>query len=314
MASTDCIVLSVVLRVVGGKSFVRRCLSSLKDQIGGRAIEVIVPYDPAFSNISQLKREFPQFCFIEVSGGQNSVPIITPAAAHELCDRQTSKGLGVARGEIVALVEDDATPARDWCEQILQAHKLSYDIIGGAVEHTGQGIVNWAVYFLDFGRYQPPLSEGPAPYLTDVNVSYKRAALDSVKAVWAQKYNEVAVHGALIKKGAVLWRRPQIVVYQDRGFLSFSRQLRERFAWGNLFAAVRVREMTLPLRLLYVVLSPAIPIVLTARMAKKVFITGRNRWRFVLSLPVFLSLGSVWCVGEIFAYLSGRAYFHGSRS
>ena len=196
----------------------------------------------------------------------------------------------------------------------MEAHKLPYDIIGGAVEHTGRGIVNWAVYFLDFGRYQLPLSEGPAGYLTDVNVSYKRAALESVKAVWEQEYNEVAVHWALIKKGAILWRRPQIVVHQDRGSLSFIRQLRERFAWGNLFAAVRVREMTLPRRLLYIVLSPAIPIVLTARMAKKVFVTGRNRWRFVLSLPVFLSLGSVWCIGELFAYLSGRAYFQGSRS
>jgi glycosyl transferase family 2 len=314
MASTDRVVLSVVLRVVGGKPFVRRCLSSLKEQIGNRAIEVIVPHDANDSDVSRLKREFPQFFFLNVGGLQTSSPVATPAAAHELCDRQTSKGLAVARGEIVALVEDDATPARDWCEQILDAHKLPYDIIGGAVEHSGRGTVNWAVYFLDFGRYQLPLSEGPTGYLTDVNVSYKRAALGSVKEVWEQKYNEVVVHRAFAKKGAVLWRRPQIVVYQDRGFLSFSRQLRERFAWGNLFAAVRVREMTLPRRLLYVLLSPAIPLVLTARMAKKVFVTGRNRWRFVLSLPVFLSLGSVWCVGELFAYLSGRPYFQGSRS
>ena len=298
----------------GGKPFVRRCLSSLKDQIGSRPIEVIVPYNAASSDICRLKREFRQFVFLDVSAVQTSLPRATPAAAHELCDRQTSRGLRVARGEIVALVEDDATPARDWCEQILQAHKLPYDIIGGAVEHTGRGIVNWAVYFLDFGRYQLPLNDGPAAYLTDVNVSYKRAALDSVKSVWIQSYNEVAVHGALIKKGCVLWRRSQIVVYQDRGFLSFSRQLRERFAWGNLFAAIRVREMTMLRRLLYVVLSPAIPLLLTARMAKKVFVGGRNGWRFVSSLPVFLSLGSVWCVGELFAYLSGRAYFHGPRS
>jgi hypothetical protein len=314
MISTDRIVLSVVLRIVGGKPFVRRCLSSLKEQIRDRAIEVIVPYDASVYDFSGLKDEFPQFCFIEVNAAQNSAPIITPAAAHKLCDRQTSKGLAVARGEIVALVEDDAMPARDWCEQILEAHKLPYEIVGGAVEHMGRGAVNWAVYFLDFGRYQLPLSEGPAAYLTDVNVSYKRVALDSVKEVWELEYNEVAVHWALTKKSAVLWRRPQIIVHQDRGSLSFIRQLHERFAWGNLFAAVRVREMTLLCRLLYLILSPVIPLVLAARMAKKVFVTGRNQWRFILSLPVFLSLGSVWCVGELFAYLSGRAYFQRSQS
>ena len=229
MSSTDCIVLSIVVRIVGGKPFVRRCLSSLKEQIGSHAIEVIVPYDATVSDIDGLKREFPQFFFFDVSGVQTFTPDPIPAVAHALCDRHTSKGLGIARGEIIALVEDDATPAGDWCEQILAAHKLPYDVIGGAVEHTGRGTMNWAVYFLDFGRYQLPLSEGPASYLTDVNISYKRAALDSVKAVWEREYNEVAVHWALMKKGAVLWRRPQIVVHQDRGSLSVMRQLRERF-------------------------------------------------------------------------------------
>jgi hypothetical protein len=314
MASTDRVVLSVVLRIVGGKPFLRRCLKSLKKQIADGAIEVLVPYNRSVHDFAELKAEFPQFCFVETSRVQNSLPVVTPAAAHELCDRQTSKGIAASRGEIVALIEDTATPAMDWCKQILDAHRLPHATIGGAVEHAGCGVVNWAVYFLDFGRYQLPLSEGPAAYLTDVNVSYKRAALESVKDAWAETYNEVAVHRAFMRKGAVLWRRPQMVVCQDRGSLSFIQQLRERFAWGNLFAAVRVREMTLPRRLLYAVLSPAIPLVLTARMAKKVFVTGRNHWRFVLSLPVFLSLGSVWCLGELFAYLSGRAYFHGSQS
>ena len=311
--STGKIRLSVIVRVVGGKAFVGRCLDGLAAQTGTGAIEIIIPYGANFSSVGQLQREFPQFVFLRVVDGQNGLPLARPAAAHELCDVQTSVALAVAHGEIVALIEDNATPARDWCSQILQAHKLPYEVIGGAVEHTGHGTLNWAVYFLDFGRYQLPMSEGPAAYLTDVNVSYKRAALESVHAVWAQKYNEVAVHKALTKKGAVLWRRPQIVVYQDRGLLSFGRQLRERFAWGNLFAAVRVSEMTVIRRFLYIVLSPLIPLVLATRMARKVFLSGRNRLRFVLSLPVFLSLGSVWCVGEFFAYLSGRAYFQRSQ-
>ena len=79
MASTDRVVLSVVLRVVGGKLFVRRCLSSLKDQIGNLAIEVIVPHDANDSDVSRLKCEFPQFVFLNVSGLQTSLPVATPA-------------------------------------------------------------------------------------------------------------------------------------------------------------------------------------------------------------------------------------------
>src|SRR5689334_3216295 len=235
MVPTDRVSLSVVLRVVGGKPFVRRCLKSLADQVSNRPIEVIIPYDARFEDIGGLASEFPRFLFLYMPKTQASFSVSSPAAAHECCDQKTSVALAVARGEVVALIEDNAVPAHDWCDQILQAHKLPYEVIGGAVEHTGRGALNWAVYFLDFGRYQLPVSEGRVAYLTDVNVSYKRNALESVNAVWAQKYNEVAIHGALRKQGAVLWRRPQIVVYQDRGLLSFSRQLSERFAWGNLF-------------------------------------------------------------------------------
>jgi hypothetical protein len=39
------IVLSVILRVVGGKPFVERSLKALASQIKNRPIEVIVPYD-----------------------------------------------------------------------------------------------------------------------------------------------------------------------------------------------------------------------------------------------------------------------------
>jgi hypothetical protein len=230
----------------------------------------------------------------------------TQGAAHEIYDRRAAKGLSVARGEILALLQDYGAPSPDWCDQVLEAHRLSYGVIGGAVEHTGRGLLNWAVYFLDFGRYQLPLEEGPTKYLTDVNVSYKRDVLESVRGLWTERYKEVTANWALAKKGVVLWQRPQIVVHQDRGKLQFSELLAERFCWGRLFGSIRTREVPFVVRMYYILVSPAIPLVLLARMARKVFSTGRNRRRFILCLLQVTVMTLSWSLGEFVGYTTGR--------
>ncbi|MCG3207766.1 MAG: hypothetical protein FOGNACKC_01366 [Anaerolineae bacterium] len=284
----------------------QRCLRHLMPQTRNRPIEVIVPYDSAVTCVEQLRQDFPQVIFVNLGAAKISTSHISPGAAHELYDRRTAKGLRVARGEILASLEDFGVPAPDWCEQILEAHRLPYGVIGGAVEQEGKGALNWAVYFLDFGRYQLPLPEGPADYLSDVNVSYKREALNLVGELWAERYNEVTVHWALARKGVVLWRRPQLIVHQDRGRLLLPDLVKERFWWGRLFATARAREISVFLRSFYILFIPIMPLLLLARMSKKVFAGRRNRRLFLLSFPQTTLLTLFWCVGELAGYLSVR--------
>ena len=299
--------LSVVIRLVGGHTFLDRCLRHLIPQTQCRPIEVIVPYDSTVGGLEQIKNDFPTLVFVDMGVIRTCLPPTAHEVAHELYDRRTAAGIRMAQGRIVALLEDYGAPDPDWCEQIIKAHRLPYGIIGGAVEHEGKGSLNWAVYFLDFGRYQLPLREGPSDYATDVNVSYKREILEDVKHLWRDRYNEVTVHWALAKKGVILWRKPQIVVRQDRGKLSFSQLIRERFNWGRLFACMRKKEMSSLSRFSYIVMSPGIPAVLLARMASKVFgVGGRNRTRFVLSFPQVVAMTICWCLGEFAGYVTGR--------
>ena len=299
-------ILSVIVTIVGGTPYLHRCLDRLLPQTESRAIEVIVPYDSTANGIEELKIAFPQVVFSSMGVVKTDAPPGTQQAAHEMFDRRTAAGLNVARGEILALLQDYGAPDPNWCEQVLEAHRLPYGVIGGAVEHEGKGVLNWAVYFLDFGRYQLPLPEGPTDYLTDVNVSYKREALESVRYLWTERYKEVTVNWALSKKGVVLWQRPQIVVWQDRGKLSFRHLVVERFSWGRLFGCIRTREISPLARFFYVALSPGIPLILIARTAKKVFSTGRNRSNFMLSFPQLAAMTFCWCLGEFMGYLTGR--------
>lgn len=306
MAGADKICLSIVLRIVGGPRFVRRCLSCLVPQAAHCPAEIILPYDSTVTGVEELKRDFPQVVFHDMGCVKAAGGLLSNAAAHDLYDRRTAAGLKIARGEIMALLEDYGVPDPDWCEQIIKAHRLPHGVIGGAVEHCGKGSLNWAVYFLDFGRYQLPFSEGPTNYLTDVNVSYKREALQSVKDLWRVSYNEVTVNWALAEKGTVLWQRPEIVVREDRGKLEFWGVIEERFSWGRLFACKRVESTSSLSRVLYIVLSPAIPAVLLARMATKALGARKNWLPFARALPFIVLFTLVWCIGEFVGYTTAR--------
>ena len=50
-----------------------------------------------------------------------------------------------------------------------------------------------------------------------------------------------------------------------------------RFVWGRLFATLRAREQSLVGRLAYAALSPLIPAVLLARVARKANRPVKNR-------------------------------------
>lgn len=305
MPEENGLLLSIIIRIVGGRYFLRRCLVRLTRDMQDCPMEVIVPFDSTVDGIAELEREFPQVLFVDM-GDVGSVETGPSVAPHSLLDLRTTVGLSKGKGDILALLEDYGVPDADWCQQLLQAHRLyPHGVIGGAVEHAGTGLLNWALYFLDFGRYQLPLHEGREDYLTDVNVSYKRSALESIREIWSERYNEVQVHWALVAKGVVLWQRPQAVVREDRGDLSFRDILAERFAWGRVFGYMRTQQISSVRRLVYIMAMPLIPLVVISRIVFKVLSSGRNLKWLLYSLPLIIILSVFWCLGELAGYLTG---------
>ena len=297
--------LSIIVRIVAGENFLIRLLENLLPQIEGRSVEVIVPYDVSISGVGELEARYSGVSFVDLGKIGTDAQPDTFTAQHELIDRCTSNGLAIAQGEILCILEDSAVPDPDWCEQVLEAHRLPYGVIGGSIEHAGEGALNWAVYFQDFGRYMIPLQEGQVRYISDVNISYKREALMNAGQLWRDRYNEITVNLGLAKKGVVLWLRPQMVVRQDRGVLNFKDLLGERYTWGRIFAVSRLKEMKPLTRLLYITFSPAIPLVVLGRIVWKVLRSRRNRMKLMCSLPYLIMLTVVWALGELVGYVTG---------
>ncbi len=269
----------------------------------GAIEEIIVPHAAADTDYAQLAADFPAVRFLPVMQGEAQPRSWQYARQHDAYDMLKTQGLSACRGSVVALIEDTVIPGPDWAEQVRAAHQLPHAVIGGAVEYAGRGLLGWAVYFMDFGRYARPLTEGSQPALTDVNVSYKAAALAANRGLWRHRYHETGLHTGLAQRGATLWLRPQIVVRQDRGHPVFDAALRERFQWGWVYGAKRATMVRRSTRAALIFLSPAIPLVRLARLAQKALTNKRLGARFISALLYLLPLTLAWSCGELYGYL-----------
>jgi len=299
--------LSVVVTVVDGGAALRRCLAALAAQEGAPEFEVLVPVDDSVAGLAALRSEFPRVRFLEMGRVPTERPAASPAGQHELFDRRRAAGLAAAAGELVAILEDRSVPRPDWARTAVALHAAPDVVIGGAIENGVDLILNWAVYFCDFGRYQPPFPPGPAAWASDVNVCYKREALARTRPLWQERYHETTVHWALQRAGHRLVVSPALVVEQVRDDLRLRDLLRERFHWGRLFAFTRVRETGSPWRRpAFNAASTLLPLLLYTRLARLQLRRRAAPRRFLQATPAILLLLTAWSLGEFVGYVTGR--------
>jgi hypothetical protein len=299
--------LSVVLTVVDGAEAVRECLGALVGQESAPPMEVIVPWDASVPAVGALESEFPGVRFLAMGTLRTERPLETPAGQHELYDRRRSAGLARARGELVCILEDRGVPEPGWAAKVARLHgELPHAVIGGAVECGIDRPLHWAVYFCDYGRYQLPLEAGPREYVTDVNIAYKRAALDRVRPLWEGRYHETTVHWQLLRDGETLWLTPELVVSQRRRSLGVRKILRERVEWGRLFAYTRVKEASPSKRLVLALSAPVLPALLLLRHARLQAEKRVRLRRFLAVSPLVALFLAAWSYGELVGYVTGR--------
>jgi len=298
--------LSTVVTVVDGEMHLVRCLRALIGQ-KRRIDEIIVPWDASIAGVGQLQGEFPEVHFLSLGALATDRPIRSHAGQHALYDMRRSAGLAVATGDLVAITEDRVIPDPWWSGAYVRLHQeLPHAVIGGAIDEDRGAVLNRASYLCDFGRYQLPFEAGEREYVSDVNICYKRRALDLTRSVWSPRYHETSVHWALKRAGQSLWLSPEPRVVVDRGPLKLGAVLAERLAWGRLFAATRAVEVSLPQRLVRAATTPILPAVLYARILRGRLDRGKEMGMLLGATPALLLLLTLWAAGEALGYLSGR--------
>lgn len=303
--------LSVVVAIVSDTTSLQSdssqlsgCLEALSGQVDPPSMEVIVPYHDRVGNIDEVRQRFPDVKYIHVDDLQS---LRAEAGSREHHDELRARGLAVASGEIIGLLEDHARPDVHWCARVVEAHRQDIAAAGGAIENGIDRPLNWAVYFCDFGKYQNPVPAGPSWFASDANVAYKRAALESISGVWKKIFHETMVNTALLEKGEKLVLSPDIIVYQHRSNLNLGDALKERFIWGRSYAGTRCSLIGGTKRVLYALLSPVLPFILMYRMTVNVVKKGRCVGPFLKAVPLTAMLTVSWSLGELAGYLTARS-------
>ena len=282
------------------------CLDALSTQVDAPPLEVIVPHHDEVDGIRELRERFPHVAFLPVTDPRVSA---REQGSREHHDILRARGLVEARGEVIGLLEDHGRPDEHWSANVVAAHREDYAAIGGAIENGVDRPLNWAVYYSDFGRYQNPVPAGESSFASDANVTYKRSALDAIRASWEDSFREVVVNGILMSRGEKLALRPDIIVFQNRQGLRLGPALRERFVWGRSYAATRSALLNGPRRIAYALLAPALPVILLSRMAGTAWKRRRHFGQFLKALPFAVMLVTIWSMGEWVGYVTARRRF-----
>lgn len=213
--------------------------------------------------------------------------------------------LARATGAIIAITDATCEVPESWAAEILKAHAAPHPVIGGAVEPNGlRRVVNWAAYFCDYGQFMRPLADGTATELPGNNISVKRWTLERGKEFVTPQFWKTYWCRNLQAEGIPLCSAASIVVYYRKS-VQLIPYLLHRFHNGRCFAGMRLRELSRSRRAFYMVMAPALSIVLTGRMLRKTLRKRRHLTALVLALPIVLLAILCWALGELCGYLMG---------
>lgn len=286
---------TVAIVAICGEPHLVRCLEALSKQRDAPPFDVVIAAAPRLGELAHVRRHYPD-AHIIVHEGMTS-PIDLAAIA-----------VTAARGDVILLTEDHCVPDSAWVRSLTRTIQRNGSAVGGAIDPLDPEIMtafDWAFYFVDFYRYQAPLTAGIADSLSVCNVGYRRSNIESLDEPWRTSFHETRIHTALAKQVAPLWTEPRACVRAGRR-VHRSDALRERYAFGRYYACRRIEPPHEAVRLWLTLASPLLPFLLLVRIARAAARDARTARRFLRSLPDLSALVGAWCIGEGLGYLTAR--------
>ena len=227
-------VISIVIPTYNTSGVLRECLSGLAEQAGDTtACEVIVVNDGGKDESSASLGHFGDKLAIRYVRQEHR----GPAAARNL-------GVRMARADIVAFLDDDSVPLKDWLERTISAWRETpeSDGIGGYVAidpadsiycRVNAGFFNW---YLD-----QQISRPESAFLATCNASYRKSSLEKIGGFDTSFERACGedrdVNLRLVRSGGKLRLDAKICVYHDRD-LTLTAFIRKNYYYG--MAACRI--------------------------------------------------------------------------
>jgi glycosyltransferase involved in cell wall biosynthesis len=286
---------SVVIGVHNAAPVIAHCLMALQAQIQPALAEIIVA-DSSTDGTDQIIREqFPNVRLLHFE---------EPLMLAQL----RGKGIAIAEGSIIAILDPYSIVDEDWLTELIQAHQeVPNPIIGGTVDlykADKQNLFTWATYINEYGMFMPPLEVGEMEILPGSNISYKRSVLFEGDYPKHREFWKTFVNQDVEAAGSRLWQAPSIRVYLHKP-IAFWDFFCTRFDHGRCFAGMRALHLSMVERLLRALTTPLLPAVFLWRWGWRYWQKGRYRANLLLTLPLQILLFSNWAWGECVGYCIG---------
>ena len=213
----------------------------------------------------------------------------------------------VTRAPIVAHTEDHCVIDPDWAKTALELHREFPDaaVIGAVVENGSPERLNdWANFFVGHVWDMPGVGEGRQVESAGLTcVTYKRRAIEGMTSVGDLGVNEAYHQRALAKAG-------DTVLMDDRLRCSHVQSGGVRKAASRTWHAARAaaamrREKITPRSALRIALTPVLPVVYSAAIAKQVAARRYNTGRAILAAPYIVGFLALRSVAEVVGYVAG---------
>jgi hypothetical protein len=294
LSTQDAPALSALVIIPDASEKEIRILHSLANQTAASRMEVVVvmPYDAAVRIPPETRRVFRRVRLIEL-------PTITYGGA-------MAAGVRGASAAIVAFTEDHAYPDRNWAERLIEAHALSYSVVGPAMRcGNTQTLVGLADFYMGYGAWAMPIESGEQEYLMAHNASYKRDVLMAYGEQLENKLEaEIAMQFELARRGHKFWLEARTCTTH----LNIERWASwRRFVvfFGRSFAGQRSAEWSPARRAVFALGSFLIPFVRFARVRNHVRRSALPRGRRLRLYPVIFAGLCLDAVGQGLGYALG---------
>jgi hypothetical protein len=290
--------LSVVVAIQPKQgSHFQGCLQSLTNQqgISSDECEIIAVAEPSGFDLATVSREFPQVVTIPQDGA-TSLPLLHAA------------GIAAAKGKLVAVTEGHCNFESNWAARAIAHHqKDSAPVIAGSVEPGEElSLLDWALFFCDYGQFLPPLDSGQTHDVPGNNIVFKAPALGEKQRFVGKGFWKTFFCHDLEQHGQKLICKPDLVVSYNR-HLSLGQVIARRYHHGRCFGGMRAAESSFSKRLIYALAGPVLPLLLLYKLCLRMGSKPNYGALFLASLPFSLLCLTTWALGEWLGNLLGAS-------
>jgi len=284
---------SVVIASGAGGDFLSRCLDSLREQASAEKAGVIVVDRCGASVVAKIRRDYPWVTVLQA-----------PTDHHTSVPELRMLGAKQAQGDIVAVIEEHCVAPPQWLRTIRESFRETDAAIGGPIlDHDYDRVRDWVVYFSEYHNYLPPWRDGDRFVLNGANIAYSRSKLLKLEHLLTAGYWEIALHPELSKLGA--FRAVPGMGAHHTGPFDFGYYLGQRYLLSRVWGGTQRETAGIGKRLTYLIAAPVFPLLLLARIARRVLESGRRIPKFLMALPLLIPVTCTYVWGEWRGYLAG---------